>query len=196
MSATREASGSGGAGLRPTLFTIGHGTRTSGELIALLRAAGIRRLVDVRTAPGSRRHPQLGKAALERAFEAAGIEYTWRRDLGGWRKPSPDSPHVALRSPAFRGYADHMDSREFADALDWLVGTSAHTPTAIMCAESLWWRCHRRMLADALVVRGCEVLHIMEGGRPIPHRIHPAARVTGARLVYDVVQPEQQELRA
>jgi uncharacterized protein (DUF488 family) len=164
--------------------------------MALLQTARVQRLVDVRTAPGSRKHPQFGMAALAGALEAAGIEYAWRRDLGGWRRPLPDSPHVALRSPAFRGYADHMDSPEFRDALSWLLETSAATPTAVLCAESLWWRCHRRMLADALVVRGCEVLHVMEGRSPIPHRIHPAARVDGSRLVYDVVQPEQQELMA
>jgi uncharacterized protein (DUF488 family) len=87
-----------------------------------------------------------------------------------------------------------MDSAEFVAALDWLIETSARTPTAIMCAESLWWRCHRRMLADALTVRGCEVLHLMDGRDPVPHRIHPAARVVGTRLVYDVSEPEQQAL--
>jgi uncharacterized protein (DUF488 family) len=178
------------------VFTIGHGPRTSAELIALLRAAGVGRVVDIRTAPGSRKHPQFGKAALEETLGAVGIEYAWRRDLGGWRRPAPDSPHVALRSPAFRGYADHMDSPEFAGALDWLIETSAPTPTAVMCAESLWWRCHRRMLADALVARGCEVLHIGGGRDPLPHRIHPAARLVGNRPVYDVVRPEQQELPA
>jgi uncharacterized protein (DUF488 family) len=193
---TTGGSPSGDADGRATVFTIGHGARTSGELVAQLRAAGVGRLVDVRTAPGSRKHPQFGKAALEETLGAVGIEYAWRRDLGGWRRPVPDSPHVALRSPAFRGYADHMDSPEFAKALDWLIQTSARLPTAVMCAESLWWRCHRRMVADALVARGCEVLHIMGGSDPLPHRIHPAARLVGTRLVYDVVQPVQQELPA
>jgi uncharacterized protein (DUF488 family) len=176
------------------VFTIGHGTRAIGEFIAILRSAGVRRLVDVRTAPGSRKHPQFGKATLEASLEDAGIEYVWRQDLGGWRKPTPGSPHSALRSPGFRGYADHMDSDEFGRALNWLIETSGETPTAIMCAESLWWRCHRRMVSDALGARGCNVVHLMGDGARAPHRIHPSARIAGSRVVYDVVDPEQQEL--
>ena len=176
------------------VFTIGHGTRSIDEFIATLRSAGVRRLVDVRTAPGSRKHPQFGKAALEAMLEREGIAYEWRRDLGGWRKAATDSPHSALRSAAFRGYADHMDSDEFARALDWLIETSSDTSTAIMCAESLWWRCHRRMVADALVARGRDVVHLLGGGTRSPHRLHPSARLIGERIVYDVDEPEQQEL--
>ncbi len=188
------ASRTSGADSATVVFTIGHGARPIGELIALLRSAGVRQLVDVRTAPGSRKHPQFAKAALETSLKAAGIGYVWRQDLGGWRKATPASPHSALRSPAFRGYADHMDSEEFGHALDWLIETSAAAPTAIMCAESLWWRCHRRMLADALTARGREVVHVMSGGTLEPHRVHPSARVVGNRVVYDVDRPEQQEL--
>lgn len=176
------------------VFTIGHGTRAIGEFIVLLRSSGVRRLVDVRTAPGSRKHPQFGKAALEESLETAGIAYVWCQDLGGWRKASPASPHSALRSLGFRGYADHMDSEEFGQAVGRLIETSGETPTAVMCAESLWWRCHRRMLADALTARGCTVVHLMSGGARVPHRIHPSARIVGTRVVYDVDQPEQQGL--
>ncbi len=170
------ASRTSGADSATVVFTIGHGARPIGELIALLRSAGVRQLVDVRTAPGSRKHPQFAKAALETSLKAAGIGYVWRQDLGGWRKATPASPHSALRSPAFR------------------IETSAAAPTAIMCAESLWWRCHRRMLADALTARGREVVHVMSGGTLEPHRVHPSARVVGNRVVYDVDRPEQQEL--
>ncbi|MGH2724521.1 MAG: DUF488 family protein [Actinomycetota bacterium] len=170
-----------------TIFTIGHGARSIEEFLALLQGAGIRRLVDVRTAPGSRKHPQFGRDALAASLEERGVEYVWRgKELGGWRRARPDSRHVALRSPGFRGYADHMETGEFREARRWLIETSADTPTAVMCAESLWWRCHRRMLADALVAAGTPVRHVMEGGRQDDHRLHPAARIEGDLPVYDV----------
>ncbi len=176
-----------GAG-RVVVLTVGHGVRPIEDFVDLLRAAGVRRLVDVRTAPGSRRNPQFGRDALERALGAAGIDYVWRRELGGFRRPAPDSPNVAIQTKAFRGYADHMATQEFRDALRWLIETSRGTPTAIMCAESLWWRCHRRMIADALVVEGCGVVHLVPGGRREPHRLHPNLRIAQGRLVYDVIE--------
>jgi uncharacterized protein (DUF488 family) len=169
----------------PTIFTIGHGARSIEAFVSLLTGAGIARLVDVRTAPGSRKHPHFAKDALAQTIEQQEIEYIWRKELGGWRKPTPHSRHAALRSPGFRGYADHMETGEFRDVLTWLIETSRHTRTAVMCAESLWWRCHRRMLADALVARRCDVQHIMEGGRPQPHRLHPAARLASDAVIYD-----------
>jgi uncharacterized protein (DUF488 family) len=176
------------------VFTVGHGARPPEEFLDVLQAASIRRLVDVRTAPGSRKHPQFGRGELAASLAAEGIAYVWRKDLGGWRKAAPGSPHVAIRSPAFRGYADHMESEEFGAALSWLIGTSRELPTAIMCAETLWWRCHRRMVSDALTVRGCEVVHLIAPGKQEPHRLHPAARVAGTRLIYDVSGPEQPAL--
>ena len=110
----------------------------------------------------------------------------WRKDLGGFRTPRPDSPHVALRNEAFRGYADYMETEEFRSALSWLIDTSRDTPTVIMCAESLWWRCHRRMISDALTMAGFDVVHILDEGRREPHRLNPSARVEGSRLIYDV----------
>jgi uncharacterized protein (DUF488 family) len=167
------------------IWTIGHGTRPAEEFIGLLTRAGIRRLVDVRSFPGSRRHPQYGRDALEAELGGAGIDYAWRRDLGGFRKPLVESPHTALRNPGFRGYADYMDGAEFEAALAWLTDSS-RTPTAIMCAETVWWRCHRRMIADALLVGGWNVVHVLGAGRPAAHTLHPAARVEAGRLIYDV----------
>jgi uncharacterized protein (DUF488 family) len=169
----------------PTIFTIGHGARSIEAFVSLLTGAGIARLIDVRTAPASRKHPHFGKDALAQTLEQHGIEYAWCKELGGWRKPAPGSHHTALRSPGFRGYADHMETAEFRDVVAWLIETSRHTRTAVMCAESLWWRCHRRMLADALVARGCDVHHIVEGARLQPHRIHPAARLANDAVIYD-----------
>ena len=137
------------------IFTVGHGTQPIEDFLALLRGAGIERLVDVRVAPGSRRNPQFEKVALAAALGPAGIGYAWRKELGGFQKARPDSPHTVLRSGGFRGYADHMETDEFRGALAWLIETSTAEATAIMCAESLWWRCHRRMISDALVVANC-----------------------------------------
>lgn len=182
---TREPEGG------PTVFTVGHGARPLGEFLAVLEEAGVRRLLDVRTAPGSRRHPHFGREELAAALSARGIEYEWRRELGGWRRTRPGSPHTAIRSPGFRGYADHMETEEFERAVAWVVESSRTVPTAVMCAESLWWRCHRRLLADALTVRGCRVVHLLAPGQAEPHRLHPAARVEGTRIVYDRPLPER-----
>jgi uncharacterized protein (DUF488 family) len=169
-----------------TVFTVGHGARPLEAFLELLAHANIELLVDVRTAPGSRKHPHFGRDALAVSLQRAGVDYVWRRELGGWRKPRTDSRHTALRSPGFRGYADHMETGEFRAARDWLLATAAAAPTAVMCAESLWWRCHRRMLADGLLAVGATVTHIMEGGRLDPHRLHPAARLDGDTVIYDV----------
>jgi uncharacterized protein (DUF488 family) len=168
------------------LFTIGHGARDIDPFLDLLEGAGIRQLVDVRTAPGSRKHPQFGKDALEAALRQRGIGYVWKgKELGGWRRTRPDSRHTGITSAGFRGYADHMETEEFRRALRWLMDSADQTPTAAMCAESVWWRCHRRMLADAVVAVGGEVRHIMDGERVQPHRLHPAARIEDGAPVYD-----------
>ena len=168
------------------VLTVGHGARSIEAFVDLLRGAGVTRLVDVRTAPGSRKHPQFGRDALAASLERAGIAYEWTPDLGGWRRPRPDSRHTALRSAGFRGYADHMETQEFGSALRSLIDGAARERVAIMCAESLWWRCHRRLIADALDAEGIEVLHLLEGGRLEPHRRSDAARQDElGRLVYD-----------
>jgi uncharacterized protein (DUF488 family) len=171
----------------PRLLTVGHGTAGAEELAALLAGAGVERLVDVRTAPGSRRHPQFRREAMQRWLPAAGVAYRWERELGGWRKPDPDSINHGLRHPAFRGYADYMRTPPFWAALDRLLGEAAAAPTAAMCSETLWWRCHRRLLADAAVlVRGAEVLHLDHRGRLEPHRPTEGVRRDGDLLAYDL----------
>jgi uncharacterized protein (DUF488 family) len=154
-----------------------------------LRAAGVERLVDVRTAPGSRKHPQFNRSALVETLPAAGIAYEWQKDLGGFRRPRSDSPNTAIRNDSFRGYADHMQTKEFRVALDRLVEGSRVTATAVMCSETLWWRCHRRMIADALTVGGVDVVHLI-GGKREAHRLHPNARSIDGTLVYDVPDPQ------
>jgi uncharacterized protein (DUF488 family) len=167
--------------------TVGHGTLAEGELIRLLGEAGITQVVDVRSFPGSRRNPQYGREELARWLPAAGIEYSWEPRLGGRRSPRAGSPNVALRHPAFQAYADHMASPEFDAGLDALVEVARTTRPTVMCAESVWWRCHRRLLADALVLlRGVRVEHVFHDGRVVAHVPTPEARVAGGRLVYDL----------
>ena len=139
----------------------------------------------MRSAPGSRRHPQFGQAALRASLADAGIAYEHLAGLGGRRDPAPDSPHTALRVAAFRGYADHMASPEFQRDLVVLESLARDAPTAYMCAETLWWRCHRRMLSDLLTVRGWDVTHLLAPGKSEPHRIWDVARVVENDLVYD-----------
>jgi uncharacterized protein (DUF488 family) len=172
-----------------TLLTTGHGTLSQAELTDLLREAGVDRVVDVRTAPGSRRNPHVSRTSLTEWLPAAGIAYRWEPDLGGWRRARPDSPHVALHHPAFRGYADHMESPAFWAAVDRLLAEAAGDGRMVaMCSESLWWKCHRRLLADAVVLaRGTEVLHLRHDGRLEPHRVTEGARLAGPdALAYDV----------
>ncbi len=170
-----------------TLLTVGHGTLAQQGLLSLLQRAGVRRVVDVRTAPGSRRHPHVNRARLSDWLPAAGITYRWERDLGGWRRPRPDSPNLALHNSGFRGYADHMASAAFWAALDRLLQEATAASTATMCSESLWWRCHRRLLADAAVLaRSVTVVHLGHDGRLSPHAVTEGARLSPDGLVvYD-----------
>jgi uncharacterized protein (DUF488 family) len=169
------------------LLTLGHGTATAEELVALLAGAGVERLVDVRTAPGSRRHPQFRRQAMAGWLAGAGVAYRWEPELGGFRKPDPASVNVVLRHPAFRGYADHMRTPPFWAALDRLLAEAATAPTAAICSETLWWRCHRRLLADAAVlVRGAEVRHLDHRGGQEPHRPTEGVRRDGDLLAYDL----------
>jgi uncharacterized protein (DUF488 family) len=169
------------------LLTLGHGTASAGELVAWLHGAGAERLVDVRTAPGSRRHPHVRREAMAGWLGAAGVAYRWEPELGGFRKPDPRSVNPALRHPAFRGYADYMRTPPFWAALDRLLAEAADGPTVAMCSETLWWRCHRRLLADAAVlVRGAEVLHLDHRGRLEPHRPTDGVRRDGDLLAYDL----------
>jgi uncharacterized protein (DUF488 family) len=168
------------------IFTVGHGTLEADAFVGLLREGGVRRVVDVRRFPGSRRHPQFNREALARTLEQHGIDYRWEEELGGRRSAVPDSPHRALRQKAFQGYADHMDTEPFQDAMRELLAEANETPTAVLCAESVWWRCHRRMIADhATLVGGTEVHHMMHDGRVVPHEVTDAARAAQDRVIYD-----------
>ena len=169
-----------------TIYTFGHGTAGEAELASLVRNAGVRRVVDVRSVPKSRLHPHVWAERLAIWLpELAGASYQWRRELGGFRKPRPESPNAALRHPAFRGYADYMQTPAFAGALEALVNDGAREPTAIMCSETLWWRCHRRMIADALVLLcDVEVLHLTPSRGA--HRRTPGVRILpNQTLQYD-----------
>jgi uncharacterized protein (DUF488 family) len=144
-------------------------------------------VVDVRTAPGSRRHPHVGRAVLARWLPAAGVAYRWEPDLGGFRRPPPDSPDVVWREPMFRGYAAWMRGPAFRAALDRVIAGSTDQTIAVMCAEAVWWRCHRRLIADAAVLlRGTPVLHLTHDGRLSPHEPTEGVRVReDGLLVYD-----------
>ena len=154
--------------------------------MALLAAHGIGGVADVRRYPGSRRHPHFAREALADALGAAGLRYDWLPALGGRRTPWPDSPHVAWREASFRAYADHMETAEFQDGLARLLELAAARPTAVLCAEAVPWRCHRQLIADALVARGIPVLHLLDAGPPRPHVLSKIARLDGERVIYDV----------
>ncbi|MDA8283102.1 MAG: DUF488 domain-containing protein [Actinomycetota bacterium] len=178
----------------PLLLTVGHGTLGSDELAELLASAGVQLVVDVRSAPGSRRHPHFGREQMERWLPAAGIDYRWEKDLGGHRRPVVASANTALRHLGFRGYADYMATGSFAAGLARLLADAAARPTAIMCAETLWWRCHRRLVADAAVLlAGAAVSHLGHDGRLAAHQVTEGARVLEreetTRLVYDDAAP-------
>ena len=166
------------------LFTVGHSTRSEEDLVALLAEAGVVQLADVRTVPRSRRNPQFAREHLEVVLPRAGIAYRHMKALGGLRKPRADSPNGAWTVGSFRGYADHALGPEFGAALDDLLAWAAAAPTAVMCAEAVWWRCHRRIIADWALARGVEVVHLMDRGKQEPATLTPFARVAGGRVTY------------
>jgi uncharacterized protein (DUF488 family) len=174
------------------LLTYGHGTESSERTVGLLSGAGIGSVVDIRIAPGSRRHPQFSRVELEQWLPEAGIAYRWEKRLGGFRKPGPENPDVVWREEMFRGYAEYMRSEEFLEAADAVLAAARLTDAetrrvAVMCSESLWWRCHRRLLADfASAARGMEVRHLMHDGRLQDHVASPGLRRRDdGLLVYD-----------
>lgn len=169
------------------IFTIGHSNVTADELFARLAAHGVAQLADVRAHPGSRRHPQFGREALAAACTERGLAYRWMPELGGRRHGRGDaSVHHAWQVPAFRAYADHADTPEFATALHALESYARLAPTAFLCAEALWWQCHRRLISDHLLVRGWDVRHVLPSHAAEPHHLPDFARVDGGRLVYDL----------
>jgi uncharacterized protein (DUF488 family) len=167
------------------IWTIGHSTRTIDEFISLLKERGIKLLADVRLLPGSKRYPQFNKETLANSLGKAEIRYEHFRELGGRRKTRPDSPNTAWRNESFRGYADYMETEPFHNGVKHLLNRAADTgPTAIMCAEAVWWRCHRSLISDYLKARGIEVMHILDANKTEPHPYTSAAHIVNGKLSY------------
>jgi uncharacterized protein (DUF488 family) len=169
----------------PTLWTIGHSNRELNDFLALLAENGIERIADVRLLPGSRRHPQFDQNSLTTSLASAGIAYAHIRSLGGRRtKRSKESPNSAWRIAAFAAYADYMVSDDFKTAFNELLTLATHSPTAIMCAEALPWRCHRRLIADQFLANGWQVLDIMSPHTTKPHELPPFAKIANGQVTY------------
>jgi uncharacterized protein (DUF488 family) len=172
------------AGQPQKIWTIGHSTHAIEGFLGLLRAQKIEAVADVRLMPGSKRYPHFHREALSASLQQIGIEYVHFPELGGRRKPKPDSPNRAWRNEAFRGYADHMESAEFQRGMAKLSALAIQKRVAVMCAEAVWWQCHRALIADWLKVRGVEVLHILSENKVEPHPFTSAARVIDGQLSY------------
>jgi uncharacterized protein (DUF488 family) len=167
------------------IWTVGHSTRAIDEFISLIQANDIKLLADVRSLPGSRRYPQFNREMLACSLGKAGIHYEHFPELGGRRKPRSDSRNLAWRNASFRGYADYMETEEFRKGVERLLDLAAGAgPTAIMCAEAVWWRCHRALISDFLKVRYVEVLHILDANETEPHPFTSAARIVNGELSY------------
>lgn len=166
------------------VWTVGHSTRTSAQFVDLLRQYDVHAIADVRRFPGSRRLPHFGEDALRTSLADQGIDYLWIPQLGGRRRPVPNTPNTAWRNTSFRGYADHLESEEFSTGLQTLLAFSAPQHTALMCAELLWWRCHRALISDVLQVDGIEVLHIQDEKHLIPHPYTSPAKIIDGQLTY------------
>jgi uncharacterized protein (DUF488 family) len=167
-----------------TVWTVGHSTRPLAEFLGVLGAHGIELVVDVRRFPGSRRLPHYAGDALAAALDAQGIAYCGLPALGGRRRPDPASPNTSWRHPAFRAYADHVATEAFAAGLFELLMVAPGLRTVVMCAEVLWWRCHRRLIADVLLSLGVPVMHIRGAGEAEPHRLAPPGRIARGQLTY------------
>jgi uncharacterized protein (DUF488 family) len=167
------------------IWTIGHSTRGIDEFISLLKENETKLLVDVRAFPGSKRYPQFNKDTLKESLTAHGIRYEHFAELGGKRKSKPDSRNTAWRNASFRGYADYMETEQFQKGIERLLDVAAEAgPAAIVCAEAVWWRCHRSLIADYLKARGVEVLHVLGANKVEPHPYTSAARIVNGELSY------------
>lgn len=166
------------------IWTVGHSTRSSEEFVALLLAYEIHRLIDIRRYPGSRRYPHFNSDCLAESLSAAGLGYEHLPELGGRRRARPDSPNGGWKNTSFRGYADYMQTEEFRRAVEELIACGNKERTVIMCAEAVPWRCHRSLVADALLIRGWEITHILGTGQAQLHRLTSFAVVQGDGLVY------------
>jgi uncharacterized protein (DUF488 family) len=171
-----------------TIWTIGHSTRAIEDFIALLRENGIEVVADVRRFPASRRYPHFNESALRESLAAEGIEYVWIPPLGGRRSPLPDSVNDGWRNEAFRGYADHIATEEFAEGLFELMTIAEELRTAIMCSEAVWWSCHRSLISDVLKSLGVDVQHIMDRGKTTEHPYTAPARIVDGALTYSTDQ--------
>ena len=166
------------------IYTVGHSNHALDRFLRILQCHRVARVVDIRSFPRSRRHPQFDAEPLRDALQRVGLAYEGLTPLGGMRRPRPDSRNLAFPPDGLRGYADHMETREFADAVDVLLVLARQAPTAVLCAEADWRRCHRSLLCDALSVRGVEALHVVGEGHPEAHEMTSHARVEGRRLWY------------
>ena len=174
---------------RRAILTVGHSTRLIDAFLDLLRAQGIKRVMDVRTIPRSRHNPQFNRETLPQTLREAGIGYTHLPELGGLRHAQRDSPNLGWRNLSFRGYADYMQTPEFEVGLDQLMTAGEREPIVVMCAEAVPWRCHRSLIADALSIRGIPVEHILSSKRTQPHSLTPFGQVHGTRMTYPADQP-------
>ncbi len=173
-----------------TIWTVGHSTRSLDVFLDLLARYRIEAIADVRRFPGSRRHPHFASEALAASLPAHGIDYQWLPALGGRRKVQPGSPNTAWRNASFQGYADHLASAEFATGLAGLMNMAAHKRTAMMCAEAVWWRCHRSLISDLLKIGGVEVIHIIDAAHSTSHSYTSAASIVNGKLSYAAAQAE------
>ena len=184
MGGKGEPAGIAAARIAVRVLTVGHSTRAIDDFIALLQAHSVTRVVDVRTVPKSRRNPQFGQDVLPGSLGAAGIGYTHIAALGGLRRPRPDSPNMGWRNESFRGYADHMQTPAFKNALEQLIALARNEQVAVMCAEAVPWRCHRSLIADALLVRGIAAEDIASPTRTKAHALTSFARPRGTEIIY------------
>ena len=166
------------------IWTVGHSTHTADEFVEILLKHEVAMLVDVRSFPGSRRYPHFSREALMRELPAHGIQYRHMPELGGRRKARPGSANVAWRNEGFRGYADYMETIDFKKGIETLLELAGHQRTAVMCAEALWWRCHRSLISDYLKSKGVEVTHILSAGKSEPHRFTSVAQIINGELSY------------
>jgi|SRR5437660_8902737 len=173
-----------------TIRTVGHSNRTLEDFVTLLRSHKIGLVADVRRFPGSRRYPHFNQENLSSALREQGIGYAHFAELGGRRHARPDSPNSAWRNEAFRGYADYMETKEFETGIERLIAEARKQPTAIMCAEALWWQCHRSMISDYLKAAGCQLSHILGPNKTEDHRYSQPAQILNGRLTYHQIEPQ------
>ncbi|MBI3596917.1 MAG: DUF488 domain-containing protein [Nitrospirae bacterium] len=174
--------------METTIYTLGHSNRSLEAFLEILKAHGIRCVADVRTISRSRHNPQFNADALGPFLKSAGVHYTLLPRLGGLRKPRKDSRNLAWRNSSFRGFADYMETEEFEEGLQELLRLAAKKKTAILCAEAVYWRCHRSLIADALLARGIPAMHIMSPSKAEPHRLTSFAKIEGLHVRYPAEQ--------